>query len=335
MYPRLVIDSKKLEHNTRTIVEKYDFPIMGVTKCFCAEPAGVEAMIRGGIGYVADSRIENLMKIETDLPKVLLRLPMLSQLDLVVKEADMVLISEIGTIKKMNESAKAIDKVMKIVLMFDLGDLREGIWFEDDMSFVTELLELSHIDVYGIGVNLTCYGGIIPVRKHIEMLQEIKGKLEGFGADIRMISGGNSSSIYLDDVTGINNLRIGEAILLGRETAYGELVEGMYDDAFTLEAEVIEAGNKPSHPIGDIGMDAFGNVPTFTDRGNIDRAILAIGKQDLDLDSIYFDGNILGASSDHLMIEGKYEVGDIVRFKLGYGGLLAVATSPYVRKEVK
>jgi predicted amino acid racemase len=308
---------------------------MGVTKCFCAEPEAVEAMIRGGIGYVADSRIENLMKIKTDLPKVLLRLPMISQLDLVVQEADMVLISEVKTIHLMNEAAKKIDKTMKIVLMFDLGDLREGIWYEENLDFVPELLELSHIDIFGIGVNLTCYGGIIPTKKHIDMLQEIKEKLEAYGANIRMVSGGNSSSLYLDDVTGINNLRIGEAILLGRETAFGNQIEGMYDDVFTLEAEVIEADYKPSHPVGDIGMDAFGNKPTFEDRGMIHRAILGVGKQDIDLDSIYIENNILGASSDHLMIEGTFEVGDIVSFKLGYGGLLAVATSPYVKKEVK
>lgn len=335
MYPKLVIDLKKLEHNTRVITEKYDFPIMGVTKCFCAVPEAVEAMIRGGIGYIADSRIENLMKVKTNLPKVLLRLPMISQLELVVQEADMVLISELKTISLMNDEAKKQNKIMKIVLMFDLGDLREGIWFEEDMSFVKELLEMTHIDVYGIGVNLTCYGGIIPTYKHIEELIRIKNELESYGADIRMISGGNSSSLYLDDVTGINNLRIGEAILLGRETAYGNLIEGMYDDVFTLEAEVIEADFKPSHPIGEIGMDAFGNKPTFEDRGNIHRAILAVGKQDIDTGSIYPEEIILGASSDHLMVEGKYEVGDIIKFKLGYGGLLASATSPYVEKEVK
>ncbi len=335
MYPRLVIDLQKLEHNTKVITEKYNFPIMGVTKCFCAEPAAVEAMIRGGIGFVADSRIENLMKIKTDLPKVLLRLPMISQLDEVVTEADIVLISELETISMMNEAAKKQNKIMKIVLMFDLGDLREGIWYEEDLLFAPKLLELSNIDLYGIGVNLTCYGGIIPTRKHIDMLRDIKQKLEAYGANIRMISGGNSSSLYLDDVTGINNLRIGEAILLGRETAFGEQIENMYDDVFTLEAEVVEADYKPSHPVGDIGMDAFGNKPIFEDRGKIHRAILAIGKQDIDLDSIYIENNILGASSDHLMIEGQFKVGDIVQFKLGYGGLLAVATSPYVKKEVK
>lgn len=335
MYPKLVIDVKKLEENTRLIVEKYDFPIMGVTKAFCAIPEVVQSMISGGIGYVADSRIENLMKVETKLPKVLLRIPMISQLDKVVKEADMVLISELLTIKLMNLEAKKINKVMKIVLMFDLGDLREGYWFKDDLSFVKEILTLSNIDLFGIGTNLTCYGGIVPKQEHSKMLNTIKQELESYGANIRMISGGNSSSLYLDEIDGINNLRIGEAILLGRETAFGKLIEGAHDDCFVLEAEVIEAGNKPSFPVGTIGMDAFGNVPTFTDRGNIDRAILAIGKQDLDVDSIQYDGNILGASSDHLMIEGKFNVGDIVRFKLGYGGLLSAATSPYVKKEVK
>ena len=335
MYPKLIIDLKKLEHNTRLIVSKYDFPIMGVTKAFCAIPEVVEAMIKGGIGYIADSRVENLMKIKTTLPKVLLRLPMISQLDLVVSEVDMVLVSELETIVKMNDSAVKINKVMKIILMFDLGDLREGIWYKNDKSFVKDILKLTNIDLFGIGANLTCFGGIIPTDKHTEMLKNIKDELTSMGADIRMVSGGNSSSLHLKNFGVINNLRVGEAILLARETAFAKSIVEMYDDCFVLEAEVVEAGIKPSLPIGDVGVDAFGNVPSFIDRGPIERAILAIGKQDLHIDSIVFDGKVLGASSDHLMIEGKYKVGDIVRFKLGYGGLLSTATSPYVKKEVR
>ncbi len=335
MYPKLIIDTLKLEENTRHIVDMFDFPIMGVTKAFCAIPEVVAAMIKGGIAYVADSRIENLMKIETNLPKVLLRLPMISQLDLVVKEADMVLISELETIVKMNESAKKINKTMEIILMFDLGDLREGVWYKKDKSFVKEILALPNIDLVGIGANLTCFGGIIPTEHHTEMLESIKDELTLMGANIRIVSGGNSSSLHLKNFGVINNLRIGEAILLARETAFANNIDAMHNDCFVLEAEVIEAGLKPSMPIGDVGVDAFGNVPVFEDVGDIDRAIIAIGKQDVDISSLIFDGEVLGASSDHLMVSGKYKVGEIVRFKLGYGGLLSTATSPYVKKEVK
>jgi len=139
---------------------------------------------------------------------------------------------------------------------------------------------------------------------------------------------------------GINNLRLGESIVLGRETAFGNQVLNTYDDAFKLVAEIVELKEKPSVPIGEIGMDAFGNKPTFIDKGIIKRAILAIGKQDITLDGIipYDDKiEILGGSSDHLILnvsnsDKNYKVGDIVEFKLTYGGLLAASTSNYVEK---
>ena len=73
-----------------------------------------------------------------------------------------------------------------------------------------------------------------------------------------------------------------------------------------LEAQIIELKSKRSLPIGEIGVDAFGQRPYYEDRGIIRRAILAIGKQDTDPDSmISLDEkiDILGASSDHLILD--------------------------------
>jgi predicted amino acid racemase len=158
------------------------------------------------------------------------------------------------------------------------------------------------------------------------------------------VSGGNSGSLYLvktgDIPDGINQLRLGESIVLGRETAFGNQIEGTYDDCFKLIAEVIEVKNKPSLPIGEIGMNAFGNKPGFVDKGLRKRAICAIGKQDINTEDIIPDDkaiSILGASSDHLILDitdcdGVYRVGDTVSFKLTYGGILSSMTSEYVTK---
>ncbi|XMB85985.1 alanine/ornithine racemase family PLP-dependent enzyme [Mycoplasmatota bacterium WC44] len=339
MYPRLVVDLKKIKHNTEIIVNKYrdkNISIMGVTKVFCAIQEVVDAMIDGGIDFIADSRIQNLKKVKTNLPKVLLRCPMLSEVEEVVKYADIVLISELVTIKRINTEASKLNKNIKLILMFDMGDLREGLWFENSLDFIDDIKTLSNVTIYGIGTNLTCYGGIMPNEENLGKLVVIKDAIEEKGVKLDIVSGGNSSSLYLDELSGINNLRIGEAIALGRETAYGNIIDSAYEDAFYLEAEVVEVANKPSYPVGQIGMDAFGNVPTFIDKGIIPRAILAIGKQDVDETGIYPEkGQILGASSDHLIMEGEFKLGDIVKFNLSYGALLRLATSEYVTKEIE
>ena len=355
MYPRLVIDLKKIKNNLDKITELVkgsNCSLMIVTKGYCADLEIYKILENSNIDYLADSRIQNLKKYEgTSKERVLLRLPMNSEVDEVVKYSDISLNSEMRTIRNLNEAAMKQNKKHKILLMIDLGDLREGIFFrneEEIHSTVEEILQLKNIDLFGLGVNLTCYGAVIPKRDNLSVLVEIAEKIEHkYNIKLNMISGGNSSSVYLIDKKelpeGINNLRVGEAFLLGGETAYSQMLEGFYDDAFTLKAEIIELKEKQSIPIGETGVDAFGNKPVYEDRGVIKRAIIAVGRQDVDPDNLHpIDSkiDILGASSDHLILDTsksdrQYNVGDIVNFKLSYSSLLRATTSGYVGREYK
>ena len=79
---------------------------------------------------------------------------------------------------------------------------------------------------------------------------------------------------------GVTSLRIGETILLGVDTLTREPTLDLHTDAFVLSAPVIECKVKPSLPSGEIAQDAFGKRPTFVDRGDRRRAIVALGRQD-------------------------------------------------------
>ncbi|WP_069649422.1 ornithine racemase Orr [Caloranaerobacter ferrireducens] len=352
-YPCVEISLDKIKHNTEKLVElckKNKINVAGVTKVFCGEPKIAKTMVDGGVQILADSRIENLIKLrEIEIPKMLLRLPMISQVDDVVRYSDISLNSELKTIKELSKKAVELNKKHKIILMVDLGDLREGIFDEEEIFLVvSEILKLDGIELIGIGTNLTCYGGVIPKYENLSRLVKIKMNIEKkFNIKLDIISGGNSSSLYLlengEIPEEINQLRLGESIVLGRETAYGKNIEDTYDDCFKLIVEIIEVKEKPSVPIGEIGMDAFGNTPTFVDKGIVKRAICAIGKQDIDLgDIIPYDKDIeiLGASSDHLILDitkckNDYGIGDNIEFKLTYGGILKVMTSEYVEKNFR
>ncbi|MCC5911515.1 MAG: alanine/ornithine racemase family PLP-dependent enzyme [Clostridiaceae bacterium] len=352
MNPRIDINYDKLKHNANNMVNKYQqhgVHIAAVTKGFCAVPEIAKAIVEAGVKYLADSRVENLIKLkEFPLEKILLRLPMISQAEKVVQYADISLNSEMETMKALNKYAAAQNKLHKIILMIDLGDLREGIFDEKQIDAIfDELKTLKHIQPIGIGTNLTCFGGVIPDEKNLGRLVNL-GKYieENFDVKLEIISGGNSSSIYLVEesrmVQGINQLRLGEAILLGTESAYGKILEDQYQDVFKLVAEIVEIKEKPSVPIGEIGRDAFGNVPTFNDRGVRQRAILAVGKQDFGMHEITpMDKNIsiLGSSSDHLIVDitdssEPLKVGDELQFALGYGALMSLMTSEYVYKNI-
>ena len=354
MYPRLLIDRKKLEDNLNAVsrITKLQggCTMMIVTKGLCAEPGLVDLLINHPeVDYIADSRIQNI-KTFTGRGKqtVLLRLPMVSEISDVVRYVDLSFNSEIETIQLLDQEAKKQGKTHDILLMIDLGDLREGIFYQDEdqiFAAVEACLGCEHIRLYGLGVNLTCYGAIIPKPDNLSLLIEIAKKIEEkYQIRLDMISGGNSSSIYLAEKgqlpLGINNLRLGEAFLLGNDTAYGTRLPGTSNDGLILEAQIIELKSKCSLPIGEVGVDAFGQKPVYEDRGVIKRAILAIGKQDTDPESMMpLDEkiDILGASSDHLILDvsksdKEYKVGDVVSFRLGYSGMLKCATSKYVEK---
>lgn len=351
MYPRIEISQSKLKHNSKVMYDLFSpkrVSLMGVTKCFCAIPEAAQAMVDGGISILADSRINNLKRLANiPVEKVLLRLPMFGEIEDVVRYTDYSLNSELSTLRLLGEAAISMGKVHKVIIMVDLGDLREGVWAEDIDEFVSRAVEIEGIEIKGFGVNLTCYGGVIPDEKNLGKLVEISEKMSNkYSLKIEIISGGNSSSVYLMDEgkfpAGINNLRLGEILLLGRETAYGKSVDGMYRDVFVMKGQIIELKNKPSVPIGNIGMDAFGNIPFHEDRGIIKRAILALGRQDVDPDGLFpIDSKIevLGSSSDHTILDVTnssvdYKVGDIVEFHMDYGCLLRACTSEYVEKIV-
>ena len=360
MYPRVRIHMDRLRRNLDAcagIIQKVPgCTLMIVTKGVCAYPPIVRMLTEHpGVDFLADSRIQNLKSYAAQARQagkqtVLLRLSMPSEVSEVVEYADVSFQSELSTIRLLDEAAGRAGKRHNVVLMIDLGDLREGIFYEKEeeiFSTVAELLLLKHIRLYGLGTNLTCYGAIIPKNENLSLLVGLARKLEQrFHIRLPMVSGGNSSSIYLIEQgnlpEGINYLRLGESFLLGNDTAYGTRIPGTVGDALELEAEVIEIKEKPSLPVGEIGVDAFGHRPTYEDKGIMRRAIVAVGRQDVDTDSLQPRDpqiEILGGSSDHLLLDlthctTVYQVGDRIQFTLGYGSMLKAFTSPYVEKVI-
>ena len=350
-YPKMTIDRKIITENVKSLVQisnKQDIKIAGVTKVFCGDPEIAKAYIDGGVSYLADSRVENLIRMkDLDIPKIMLILPMISEAEKIVEYADISLNSEIETIRVLSEKAIEKNKVHKIILMVDLGDLREG-YYDDKSLFksIDEIINLKGVKIIGLGTNLTCYGGVIPTKEILHKLKELEGDIEDkYNIKLEIISAGNSSTVHLleDNIlNGVNNLRLGESLILGTESAYGEQVQGTSNDAFKLGVEVIEIKEKQSLPTGEIGRDAFGNIPTFVDRGVRKRILCAVGKQDIDLGTLHpIDENIiiLGGSSDHIILDGSdskvdYKIGDIIEFRLSYVSILRGMTSKYIEKSI-
>lgn len=347
--PRIDIDSAKIADNVQQLTTLYGskgIKIIGVTKVIGGDPAIAGILVDNGINILADSRIENILRMRKAgirAQYMLLRSPALSQAEKVVAHAHISLNSELIVLRELSKHALKNQNIHKVILMVELGDLREGIMPSDMENMVRNVMGLKGIVLIGIGTNLACFGGIAPDHDNMAELSSMAVHLENkFNISLDIVSGGNSANYHWfkssKDVGRINNLRLGESIFLGREALCREPIPGLFTDIFTLVAEVIEVKQKPSKPYGKVYQNMNGEIPCFKDLGLMSRAILGIGQQDVLVSGIVpkQDVAILGASSDHIVVDNdkaNLKVGDTVTFDLDYNALLRGLNSTHITKK--
>ena len=352
--PWLGVDLDAIERNAPSIVRlcaSHGIAVTGVTKGTCGSPEVARAMLRGGVVSIGESRIENVRRLRAagvTAPIMLLRVPPLSAVDEVVDCVELSLNSELEVLAGLSEAALRRSLRHDVIVMVDLGDLREGVWPDDLVPFVREALQMSGLRLVGLGSNLSCYGGIVPTEENMARLVRLARDVEGAcGIRLSCLSGGNSSALPLI-ASGrmpreIDHVRIGEAILLGRETVQRSPWPGTSQDAFVLHAEVVELKHKPSVPIGERSQDAFGRRPEFPDLGERERALVDVGREDVAVEGIAPRDarlSVLGATSDYVIVDvtdagGAVRVGDEIAFGLDYAALLAAMDSQYVEKRYR
>lgn len=348
--PNIICNLEKLRFNVVTLrdtLRANGMTMTAVGKCFAGDGVLTALLEECAPDFIGDSRTENLRSFSGEIPRVLLRPTMVSRAEDTVRYSEISLESSIETLPALSEAAEDDGRTHRVVLMIDVGDLREGIMYydtEDILAFARECRRLPSLELYGVGANLSCFGGVKADEKNLSELTRVAELIRSeLDIELPMVSGGNSSSISLVGgkmPKGITNLRLGESWLLGNDTADGSQIDGLNHDGFLLEAEIIELRTKPSKPIGDIGPNAFGEVVEFPDRGPMKRAIVALGRQDTvpeDLTPVDERIEILGASSDHMILDvsraDDLTVGSVVRFIPGYGALLRGLLCPHVDKE--
>jgi len=353
-YPQLKINLSTIKNNTEVIVNmcrKNDIKVSGVIKGFNGLIKISEKLLEGGVENLASSRVQQLKKIKKhfkDTETLLLRIPMMSELDELLKYCDISLNSNKETLEKLNEKAKKAGKKHRIILMRDLGDLREGIFDRDEFIDFAVYVEknLKNIYLEGIGTNLSCYGSISPTEENMNELAKTAEIVENqIDRKLDIVSGGGTTTlplVYNKKIPKkINHLRVGEGIInnMDLQNYWNVEIEGLKNDTFILEAQVVESNIKPTHPIGKMCVDAFGNKPIYEDKGYRKRVILAIGNQDTGdskkLLPLEEKVQILGASSDHTIVDvndldREVKVSDLLEFKLFYQPMLFLTGSKYV-----
>ena len=346
-YPQLEFDLALLRSNADAVISRcrgMGIRVCGVVKGVDGLPEAARVLRAAGAEELGTSRLEQVARCRAagvPGPWLLIRIPGLTELPDVVTLCEASLQSEWPTLLTLEEECLRQNKTHRVIVMTDLGDLREGFWDKDELVDVCERVErdLPHVQLAGIGVNLTCYGSTKPTPEKMNELVGLARQVEQrIGRKLEIVSGGATSSFTLVHwgtmPAGVNHLRIGEAILLGKDLQVDWGIRDMdylRMDALTLRAEVVEVKDKPTYPIGEFAIDAFGRKPVYEDRGIRRRAILALGRADVgELESLIPREpglTVIGGSSDHCIVDvedcpRRLQVGDIVEFSLCYSHML-------------
>ncbi|ASG68936.1 amino-acid racemase [Francisella halioticida] len=331
--PRLIIDLKKIEHNAKVLVSRLghlDISVTGIIKVMQGSPIIARALMRSGVISIGDSHIQNIeLMCRNNIPiqMSLIRSPMLSQIQRIILSGSISFNSEIIVIEALSKMACKLNLNHQIILMIELGDLREGILPKDVLTFIDKVLTLPNISLKGIATNLMCLNDCAPDDTKMSQLSSIADSIEKtFNIKLDIISGGNSANLNWalnnkSNIGKINNLRLGEAIFIGMNPLDNSLIKGLYQDAISLVAEVIESKVKPS---------VSSNNKKY-------QSILAIGNQDIDSNGVKcLSGyKILGATSDHLIIDSMNKlipIGTELNFIINYTSLLKAMMSSLVEK---
>ncbi len=307
-----------------------------------------------GIKQICDSRITNLKRIKAINPAIetiYIKPPAKRAVSSVVKYADISMNTEIDTIRHLSEEAQRQNKIHKIIIMVELGELREGVMRDDLVQFYEDVFTLKNVEVIGIGTNLSCLYGVLPNHDKLIQLSLYKQLIEAkLNKRLCYVSGGSSVTIPLIRQhllpKGVNHFRVGETLFLGTDVYHNTPFQKMHDDVFRLYAEIIELIEKPVVPMGECGTNVEGHTFEF-DRQQVGktshRAIVDLGLLDVDenhLKPANAATAIVGASSDMLVIDlgenvdQKYKVGDLLEFKMDYMGVLRIMNSKYIEKKL-
>ena len=353
LYPLLEINLSKLKQNISLLQKKcseWDLEPVAVTKGFCADLKIAGLLFDTGIRSFADSNLSNLLKLIEQFHQqaryYLIRLPMKNEIDEIIENRIIPMVSELETMRLFDQKAKHYHLRPSLMLAIETGDGREGFLPGEILENTERIRSMTNLSIVGIGTSLACLSGVLPRLEILDGLNQLKNQLlQRLDLSRLTVSVGGTTFFSLWEehphLKMADQIRCGEAFLFGSDISRKRGLSWLQQGAFHIEAEIVEV--KPKKPDETTrGYDAFGRT---CETGKVEgsprkRALIAAGLQDLDDSQLYLEDEnvtILGATSNYLVLdceESRYEyrVGDLVRFQAGYGATLRAFLSPYVQK---
>ncbi|MEA2096275.1 MAG: alanine racemase [Candidatus Cloacimonadota bacterium] len=360
----LIIHTKKIQNNIKYLskyFESHNINWSLITKVFSGDKEFLKNILTDdvikNIDSIGDSRLtslKNLKKVNPNMRTIYIKPPAKIYADDIVKYADISLNSSFSTITALNEAAKKADKIHQIIIMIELGELREGVKRTELMSFYERIFQLSNIEVIGIGSNLGCMYGIEPSYDKLLQLSLYEELISAkFNRDLKYISGGSSITLPLIEnktiPKDINHFRVGEAAFFGISPLDNKKFKDLSTDTFEFSANIIELEEKKIVPEGIISDANIGHSADFNEEHQSKtsiKAILDFGILDVEKDNIEaIDKGLkfVGITSDMCVVDigtnktesgkKKYSIGDKIFYNLNYMAVARLLNSKFISKK--
>ncbi len=349
----VLIDLAKVDHNIAVIQEichHASVQAVWVTKGCHSHPAVVELLASRGAAVVGEVYPANLRRLRESFSGELLLIqpPSRSQIGATLAAADIILVASVDNAVALSQAARSGGGRARLILMVDVGNLREGVLPDAVTGAVTRIRKLPAVDLIGLGTSVGCYGGYLADARDLRRLVQVATTVTlATGHRFQTLSVGSGTMLLElaaagDLPPGINQLRIGAAFLVGDRPPTGKALPGLYQDAFVMRGEILELARKPSLPQAPTGTDAFGRTVAFEDLGERNRALVDFGMTDVDVYALTARGQgvrILGATSNYTICDvtdcpERLTVGSKLDFRMAYSAMVRAMASPHTEKTV-
>ncbi len=356
IYPKRILSNiKKLQ----SLLKEKDVHFTLVAKMLNGNKRILEHLLfddaMKGLHSVGDARLSNLKAIREVNPNIktmYIKPPSPLAVEQLVRYADISLNSSLRTIEEINREAGKQGKVHQIIVMVEMGELREGIQRDKVLYFYDKVFQLANIEVIGLGTNLGCMYGIEPTYDKLIQLSLYEQLIEAkFGKNLEVISAGSSITLPMLGKTklpkGLNHFRIGEAAFLGVTPIENKKYRNLSTNAIEFAGEILELEKKSNIPDGNISEASIGHIANDsldeTDLRESYRAIMDFGVLDVDVNDLYpKDKSVrfFGTTSDMTVYDlgdtrKSFKVGSVINFWVNYMAVARLLNSRYMSIEIK
>ena len=356
-YPRLHVDLAAVTDNAS--VMRREMAARGITVCGVSKVADAslpvaEAYMKGGLSQIAGSRVSQVRAFKQAHPEwttLLLRAPSFCDIPAAVTWADLTVVTDRETAKRLNEEAARQGRIPGVLIMADIGDRRDGVTDPAELTELGRFIEdCGSLKLAGIAANYCCISGLLPDDDNLGLFADFAEMLaSAVGHPLEIVSGGNST-LLLRIYSGaglpgiINHIRLGGTVInpYNMKRNRGFAFPGLNMDTVRLEAQISEIRIKPPSPMSQPGRNWRGQQVSFPGAGVRRRAVINLGCMDVgDPGSLLpcEEGiTVIASSSDHTVLDvteckRPLRTGDAVSFRLGYEGLMRCFAGSHVSIE--